>query len=61
MIKRGIINRINPPACENPTWCPQCSFAWHCHERRVGERVRIFWPGVTLAVVLVLGAFSQLI
>lgn len=61
MNKRAIRNRINPPACENPRACPECSFAWHCHEQRVGEPVRIFWPGVALIVVFAFGALGQLL
>jgi len=55
MNRRSIINQVNPPPCENPEWCPRCSFAAHCHEQRIGEPHRILWPGLALALFVGLG------
>jgi hypothetical protein len=54
MNMRSIRNRINPPPCQSDEWCPQCTFAIHCHEQRMGIRNRIFWPGIALVLLALL-------
>ncbi|MDH3282945.1 MAG: hypothetical protein OEQ18_17720 [Gammaproteobacteria bacterium] len=48
-------NKVNHPACESDEWCPQCSFAVHCHEQRMGQANRVAWPAVVLALFIGLG------
>ena len=49
------------PACEDPEWCPQCSFAAHCHEQRVGETSVAPWPAVALLLLVLIGGMSMLL
>ncbi len=48
--------RPHKPVCADPEWCPRCSMAAHCHDRRVGKPgPYILWPAVALALFVVCG------
>ncbi|OHC80775.1 MAG: hypothetical protein A3G73_04590 [Rhodospirillales bacterium RIFCSPLOWO2_12_FULL_67_15] len=42
--------RINP--CETPGCSTNCTYAWSCHNTRLGK-VGFFWPGIALMAALV--------
>lgn len=41
--------------CETPGCSERCSFAYSCHDKRVGRPRFMAWPLFALAVLLVIG------
>lgn len=41
--------RLNP--CETPGCSGNCTYAWSCHNTRLGK-TGFFWPGIVLVIAL---------
>ena len=41
--------------CETPGCSERCSYAYSCHEQRMGRARVLVWPLVALAVLVVVG------
>lgn len=52
-IPRGIKGERMP--CETPGCSERCSYAYSCHEQRMGRPRFLVWPLVALAILLVIG------
>ncbi|MGI9331743.1 MAG: hypothetical protein ACR2RL_01175 [Gammaproteobacteria bacterium] len=44
--------------CETPGCSAGCAYAYSCHERRLGRKDAISWPGVGLIVFAALGLIA---
>ena len=53
---KPLIKKRNLLPCETPGCSGNCAYAYSCHEYRMG-RSTVFWPGVALIMLVVLGAF----
>ena len=51
-----LCKKRNLTPCENPGCSENCAHAYNCYEYRMG-RSTVFWPGVALIMLVVLGAF----
>lgn len=46
---RRLNRKINP--CETPGCSGNCSYAWSCHNTRLGK-IGFFWPGIVLVAIV---------
>lgn len=44
-----------PMPCETPGCSERCSYAYSCHEQRMGRVRFLAWPIVALAILVVIG------
>jgi hypothetical protein len=47
----------NMKPCETPGCAGSCTYAYSCHEERMGRTPAVFWPGVGLAIMAALAIF----
>ena len=49
------IERHGPKPCETPGCSENCTYAYSCHEERVGRPGAMFWPLAGLVLLIVAG------
>ncbi|HEX9703065.1 MAG TPA: hypothetical protein VGA19_09440 [Rhodospirillales bacterium] len=50
------VQRRNPFPCETPGCSENCTYAYSCHEQRMGRNPVVFWPAVGLILLLAAAA-----
>lgn len=47
--------KLNRPACMTANCGATCSYAYSCHDQRVGRVGHVAWPVFALALLMVIG------
>jgi len=49
--------KCNMRPCETPGCQENCTYAYSCHEHRMGRSPAVFWPAIGLGIIAVMAIF----